>query len=110
MLLRFLLPRWVLGLRDRVDTLETQMEFVMAEIDDLNTALDAIATDVDAALAHVTELETELKALQDSTPASVDLSGAISKATAIRQRLEGVSTTAASAGGADAQTQPDTTA
>lgn len=105
MLMRFLLPRWVLGLRGRVATLECNMERIMAQIDDLNAALEAIAVDVEATLTHVGELETELRDLQANTPPEVDLSSAIEKATTIRARLESMSQTTG-----DPLGSPDTTA
>lgn len=98
------LPHWVFELRGRVFTLETAMEFIMAQLDLLTDALNAIASDVDAELAKVTDLETQLTALQNSTPPEVDLTGAIALATSIRERLEGVATAASTA--ADTAAQP----
>lgn len=82
------LPEWMARIDEKLET-------IMAGLDDLNAALDSISTDVEATLAHVTELETEVTALKNTAPPSVDLSGVMSKVTAIRNKLEGISTTVA---------------
>jgi outer membrane murein-binding lipoprotein Lpp len=84
----------LLGIQ-QLNRIERKVDYIMAQIDDLNTALAAISTDVDATLSEVKSLEDQLAAA-NANPA-VDLSGAIAAAAAIRAKLEGVSTTAASA-------------
>jgi hypothetical protein len=73
------------------------LEKIMAQIDDLNAALAALQTDADAIKAGVAaqaeamaNLQATLTQLQQTTPPQVDLTGAISQATAIKGELDGI--------------------
>jgi hypothetical protein len=70
----------------------------MSQLDQLTEVLGAISSDVDQTLGKVTQLEADLKAAQESTPPEVDLTPLIEQASAIRARLEGVSTAVTDAG------------
>ena len=84
-------PRAVLAL-------EQGVAVIMSQLDQLTEVLGAISSDVDQTLGKVTQLEADLKAAQESTPPEVDLTPLIEQASAIRARLEGVSTAVTDAG------------
>lgn len=94
---------------DRIRRLEKLMEMVVADIDILNEALDAISDGVDNEATEIGNLREQLQTLQNSTPASVDLSGVIAKAQGIEQRLQTISAVASDPANADTTTiQTDT--
>lgn len=95
-------------LNERVETLEKLMEYVMADLDTLNTTLDEIATDAGEVASEHQTLVDELTALQAQVAANqpIDLTGAIAKATAIKTTLDGIATAASSATTADTGAAP----
>lgn len=83
--------------QDRIDvyTIMRRTSEIMAQIDDLMSALQTISSDVDNEVSRLQQLQDQLTQLQNTTPPSVDLQPAIDLASSIRQRLEGTATTAA---------------
>lgn len=103
------LPHWAHELKRRVGRLEQRMDRAMAQIDDLNNTLDAISTDVGSEATRVAALEDEIKQLQAQVAAGqpIDLTATLEKATAIRERLEGIADTAGTAASSSSSSGTD---
>ena len=67
--------------------LMNQQEKIMAQIDDLNTAIDAVSGDVASVASDVTEV---LQLLKNAQGTSADLSPAIAKLAAVKTALDTV--------------------
>lgn len=94
---------------NKIDLLQTTMEKVMAQLDDLMTVLNAVHDDVTTVLAKAQALEAQLTQQQQTTPPQVDLQPAIDLATSIRQSLEGTASTTGDATGATPAPAPTDT-
>jgi t-SNARE complex subunit (syntaxin) len=90
--------------RVTLETLDRKLNKIMAQIDDLNTALSGIASDVAQVATDHANLLTELSTAQAAATAGqpVDLTAAIAQATAIKTSLDAIASTAAAAAPAPA--------
>lgn len=97
--------------RVTLETLDRKLNIIMAQIDDLNTALNGIATDVTQVVSDHADLISQLQAAQAAAAANqpVDLTTAIASAQAIKTTLDGIASTVAAAAPAPA-TDPGTPA
>lgn len=72
-----------------------KLDRIMAQLDDLTAVLTSIGDELSGLSGNVTTLVTDLETLEANTPPTVDLSGVIAQATALKTQLDGISTAAA---------------